>query len=169
MQVLDEGRITDSHGRVVNFENTVIVMTSNAGSNKEGGSLGFGKTQNELIKDKAIKALKEFLRPEFISRLDEIIVFNKLTKDDFVKIAALMINEYVETLSERGIKLTYDESALKKLAEKSIGGTNGARDLRNLIRKEVEDKISTLIIKHDGFNIGNIHLTGEPELSLKLN
>ncbi len=169
LQVLDEGRITDSHGRVVNFENTVIVMTSNAGSNKEGGSLGFGKTQNELIKDKAIKALKEFLRPEFISRLDEIIVFNKLTKDDFVKIAALMINEYVETLSERGIKLTYDESALKKLAEKSIGGTNGARDLRNLIRKEVEDKISTLIIKHDGFNIGNIHLTGEPELSLKLN
>ena len=169
LQVLDEGRITDSHGRVVNFENTVIVMTSNAGSNKEGGSLGFGKTQNELIKDKAIKALKEFLRPEFISRLDEIIVFNKLTKDDFVKIAALMINEYMETLSERGIKLTYDESALKKLAEKSIGGTNGARDLRNLIRKEVEDKISTLIIKHDGFNIGNIHLTGEPELSLKLN
>lgn len=169
LQVLDEGRITDSHGRVVNFENTVIVMTSNAGSNKEGGSLGFGKTQNELIKDKAIKALKEFLRPEFISRLDEIIVFNKLTKDDFVKIAALMINEYVETLSERGIKLTYDESAIKKLAEKSIGGTNGARDLRNLIRKEVEDKISTLIIKHDGFNIGNIHLTGEPELSLKLN
>ena len=169
LQVLDEGRITDSHGRVVNFENTVIVMTSNAGSNKEGGSLGFGKTQNELIKDKAIKALKEFLRPEFISRLDEIIVFNKLTKDDFVKIAALMINEYVETLSERGIKLTYDESALKKLAEKSIGGTNGARDLRNLIRKEVEDRISTLIIKHDGFNIGNIHLTGEPELSLKLN
>lgn len=168
LQVLDEGRITDSHGRVVNFENTVIVMTSNAGSNKEGGSLGFGKTQNELIKDKAIKALKEFLRPEFISRLDEIIVFNKLTKDDFVKIAALMINEYVETLSERGIKLTYDESALKKLAEKSIGGTNGARDLRNLIRKEVEDRISTLIIKHDGFNIGNIHLTGEPELSLKL-
>ena len=169
LQVLDEGRITDSHGRVVNFENTVIVMTSNAGSNKEGGSLGFGKTQNELIKDKAIKALKEFLRPEFISRLDEIIVFNKLTKDDFVKIAALMINEYMETLSERGIKLTYDESALKKLAEKSIGGTNGARDLRNLIRKEVEDRISTLIIKHDGFNIGNIHLTGEPELSLKLN
>lgn len=166
LQVLDEGRITDSHGRVINFENTVIVMTSNAGSNREGGSLGFGKTQNDLVKDKAIKALKEFLRPEFISRLDEIIVFNKLTKDDFIKIAALMVDEYVETLKERGIKLSYDNSALEKLAEKSINGTSGARDLRNLIRKEVEDRIASVIIKNDGFNIGSVRLTGDPELNL---
>lgn len=166
LQVLDEGRITDSHGRVINFENTVIVMTSNAGSNREGGSLGFGKTQNDLVKDKAIKALKEFLRPEFISRLDEIIVFNKLIKDDFINIAALMVDEYVETLKERGIKLSYDNSALEKLAEKSINGTSGARDLRNLIRKEVEDRIASVIIKNDGFNIGAVHLTGDPELNL---
>ena len=166
LQVLDEGRITDSHGRVVNFENTVIVMTSNAGSNREGGSLGFGKTQNELVKEKAIKALKEFLRPEFISRLDGIVVFNKLKKDDYIKIAALMIDEYVQILKERGITLTYEESALENLAEKSIGGTSGARDLRNLIRKEVEDKISSAIIKNDGFNIGSVCLVANPELKL---
>lgn len=166
LQVLDEGRITDSHGRVVNFENTVIVMTSNAGSNREGGSLGFGKTQNELVKEKAIKALKEFLRPEFISRLDGIVVFNKLKKDDYIKIAALMIDEYVQILKERGITLTYEKSALENLAEKSIGGTSGARDLRNLIRKEVEDKISSAIIKNDGFNIGSVCLVANPELKL---
>ena len=166
LQVLDEGRITDSHGRVVNFENTVIVMTSNAGSNREGGSLGFGKTQNELVKEKAIKALKEFLRPEFISRLDGIVVFNKLKKDDYIKIAALMIDEYVQILKERGITLTYEKSALKNLVEKSIGGTSGARDLRNLIRKEVEDKISSAIIKNDGFNIGSVCLVANPELKL---
>ncbi len=166
LQVLDEGKITDSHGRAVNFENTVIVMTSNAGSSKKGGSLGFAKSQNDLTKEKTIKALKEFLRPEFISRLDEIIVFNNLSEKDYIKIAGLMMDEYVESLAERGIELTYDESALKKLAAKAINGDNGARDLRNLIRKEVEDKISLAIIKNDGFNVGKMYFTANPELSL---
>ncbi len=166
LQVLDEGKITDSHGRIVNFENTVIVMTSNAGSNKKDGALGFAKTENDLVKEKTLKALKDFLRPEFISRLDEIIIFNNLSEKDYIKIAKLMVDEYVETLDERGVKLTYDQSALKKLAKKSINGNNGARDLRNLIRKEVEDRISLAIIKNDGFDIGELHLTGDPELKL---
>ncbi len=166
LQVLDEGKITDSHGRTVNFENTVIVMTSNVGSNKKDGALGFAKTENDLVKEKTLKALKEFLRPEFISRVDEIIIFNKLTKDNFIRIAALMIDEYVKVLSEREMKLTYDNKVLEFLAEKSVNGKSGARDLRNLIRKEVEDKISLAIIKNDGFNIGSIRLTCDPELKL---
>ena len=166
LQVLDEGKITDSHGRAVNFENTVIVMTSNAGSSKKEGALGFAKSQNDLTKEKTMKALKEFLRPEFISRLDEIIVFNNLTEKDYIKIAALMMDEYVESLAEHNIELTYDESALKKLASKAIKGDSGARDLRNLIRKEVEDKISLAIIKNDGFNIGKMHFTADTELNL---
>lgn len=166
LQVLDEGKITDSHGRSVNFENTVIIMTSNAGSNKKDGALGFAKTENDLVKEKTLKALKEFLRPEFISRVDEIIIFNQLTKKDFIKISALMIDEYKKVLMERGIKLTYDDKALELLAEKSINGKSGARDLRNLIRKEVEDRLSLAIIKNEGFDIESICLTGDPELNL---
>ncbi len=166
LQILDEGKINDSHGRTVNFENTVIVMTSNAGSDKKGDSLGFAKSENDLTKEKCTKALHEFLRPEFISRLDEIIVFNNLTEADYINIARLMVEEYVDVLGERGIVLEYDEEALKKLAKKSINGKSGARDLRNLIRKEVEDKLSFTIIQNGGFDIGNIFLTGEPELDL---
>ncbi len=169
LQVLDEGKITDSHGRVVNFENTVIVMTSNAGSNKKDGSLGFAKSENDLVKEKAVKALKEFLRPEFISRVDEVIVFNKLSEKDYVKIAALIIDEYKESLGEKGIKLSYDDKALDYLAKKSIGKSSGARDLRNLIRKEVEDKISMKIIENGSFNIGSIELTADPEFKIIVN
>lgn len=168
LQILDEGKVTDSHGRTINFENTVIIMTSNAGSNKKDGSMGFAKTENELVKEKVIKALKEFLRPEFISRVDDIVVFNELKKDDYVSIAKLMIDEYVNSLNERGVTLKYDEKALEKLAEKSIDGSNGARDLRNLIRKEVEDKLSDLIIKNGSFNLGEVTLTADPELELKI-
>lgn len=163
LQILDEGKITDSHGRVVNFENTVIVMTSNAGSNKKDGSLGFGRTENELVKEKVMKSLKEFLRPEFISRIDEIIVFNKLTHDDYVKIAALIIDEYKESLKERDIKLSYDKNVLELLAEKVSKGSSGARDLRNVIRKEVEDKISMAIVKNESFDIGDISLKADSE------
>ncbi len=169
LQVLDEGKITDSHGRSVNFENTVIIMTSNAGSNKKGGAMGFAKTENDLVKEKILKALKEFLRPEFISRVDEVIIFNELLKEDFIKIAALMVNEYVKVLSERDIKLTYDNKALELLSQKSINGKSGARDLRNLIRKEVEDRLSLAIIKNDGIDIDNICLTGDPDLNLIIN
>ncbi len=163
LQILDEGKITDSHGRAVNFENTVIVMTSNAGSNKKDGSLGFGKTENELVKEKVMKSLKEFLRPEFISRIDEIIVFNKLSYDDYVKIAELIIDEYKESLKERDIKLSYDKKVLELLAEKVSKGSSGARDLRNVIRKEVEDKISMAIVKNESFNIGDIFLKADSD------
>lgn len=167
LQILDEGKITDSHGRQVNFENTVIVMTSNAGSDKRGDALGFGTTQNSFSKAKTMKALREFLKPEFLSRLDEIIVFNELTEKDFVKIAAIMLDEYKQSLGEHNIGFSYDEKALEFLAKKSIGGKSGARDLRNLIRKEVEDKISLLIVKKGSFNIGDISLTAE-ENGLKI-
>ena len=169
LQVLDEGKITDSHGRVVNFENTVIVMTSNAGSNKKDGALGFAKTEGDLVKEKTLKALKEFLRPEFMSRIDEIIIFNNLEENDYEKIAKIMLDEYVDILSERNIKFSYDDVALKELAKKSFGGQSGARDLRNLIRKEVEDKISLTIVDNDGFDIGEVKLTANPNLNLIIN
>ena len=141
-------------------------MTSNAGSDKKDGSLGFGKTENELVKEKVMKSLKEFLRPEFISRIDEIVVFNKLSFDDYVKIAVLILDEYQESLKERDIKLSYDEKVLKVLAEKVSKGASGARDLRNVIRKEVEDKISMAIIKNESFDIGNVYLKADPEISV---
>lgn len=169
LQILDEGKVTDSHGRTVNFENTVIVMTSNAGSGKKDGALGFAKSGDDLVKEKVMKALKDFLRPEFLSRVDEVIVFNNLTKDDYKKIAKLMLDEYVNSLAEHDLKFEYDENAVEKLADKSIGGESGARDLRNLIRKEVEDKISELIVEKGGFNLGKLKLTADPELKVIVN
>ncbi len=150
LQILDEGRVTDAHGRVVNFENTVIVMTSNAGSQLKENLMGFGKTESDAAKDRAIKALSDFLRPEFIGRVDEIVFFRPLSKENFVDIARLMLSELVEPLSERGIALTWTDAALTALAEKSHGGKRGARDLRNLIRREVENKIAeTIVNRHD--------------------
>ena len=146
LQILDEGKITDAHGRLVNFENTVIVMTSNAGSDKKDNALGFAKSEDELSKEKAMKALSDFLRPEFLSRIDEIIVFRTLTAEDYQKIAVLMLGEYIGTLKERGITFKFDKRATQWLAERSHGGKSGARDLRNLIRREVEDKIATILI-----------------------
>ncbi len=146
LQILDEGRVTDAHGRVVNFENTVIVMTSNAGSQLKENLMGFGKTESDAAKDRAIKALSDFLRPEFIGRVDEIVFFRPLSKENFVDIARLMLTELVEPLAERGIKLTWTDAALAALAEKSHGGKRGARDLRNLIRREVENKIAETIV-----------------------
>ena len=117
-----------------------------------------------------MKALREFLKPEFLSRLDEIIVFNSLTKEDFIKIAEIILKEYVESLAEHDIKFSYNKKALKLLAEKSFGGKSGARDLRNLIRKEVEDKLSLLIIQNSGFDIGDVSLTAKDEnLELTIN
>ncbi len=148
LQILDEGKITDAQGRQVNFENTIIVMTSNAGSDKKDGAMGFAKTQNDLTKEKAQKALSDFLRPEFLSRIDEVIVFQNLDKPSFEKIADLMLSEYVETLAEREISLEYDQAVLAWLAEKAFGGKSAARDLRNLIRKEVEEKIANVLISN---------------------
>ena len=147
LQILDDGRITDAHGKVVNFENTVIVMTSNAGSDtKGGGSMGFGRTANEQGKEKVMKALESFLRPEFINRVDEIVYFNRLSEDNFKAIARIMLDELVATLNEKGITFTYDESLLDYLVRKSYSQTYGARNLRRLIQKELEDAIASRII-----------------------
>ena len=167
LQILDEGRVTDAHGRTVNFENTVIIMTSNAGSASKDSALGFGKTEEDASKEKVKKALSEFLRPEFIARVDEVIVFNSLKKDDFVKIADLMLSEYVPTLEEKHIKFTFDEKVCQLLAEKSCNGASGARDLRNTIRREVEEKIANAMIEAGAGGVTAMHLTaenGEPVL-----
>ncbi len=146
LQILDEGRISDAQGRQVSFENTVIVMTSNAGSEKREGALGFAKSKGEASREKALKALSDFLRPEFIGRVDEIAVFNDLTVEDYEQIAGLMLGELVDPLQDRGIKLTWTKEVLESLAKEAIGGVRGARDLRNLIRRKVEDKIATEIV-----------------------
>lgn len=146
LQILDEGKITDAQGRTVSFENTVIVMTSNAGSSRSEGALGFGKTQGDVNKEKALKALREFLRPEFLGRVDEIVVFNDLDENAFRKIAVLMLDEFKEPLRDKGIAFSYTDEAVAELAKESVGGTRGARDLRNNIRRKVEDKIAEKII-----------------------
>lgn len=169
LQILDEGRITDAHGRMVNFENTVIVMTSNAGSDSKESSLGFAKTSEDMSKEKSMKALKEFLRPEFISRLDEIVVFRPLNIQDYEKIAALMIEEYRASLEERGILLKYDSQACKYIAEKSFDGSSGARDLRNNIRKMVEDRIANIIVERGEGAIAGISIfVKDKELSIEV-
>ncbi len=149
LQVLDEGRITDAQGRTVNFENTIIVMTSNAGSEKKGGSLGFAKSSLDLTKEKVMKALEDFLRPEFLGRIDEIIVFNQLSVSDYEKIAALMLDELKPVLAEKGIDFTYDSDVCVDLAKRAhTASVRGARDLRRLVRKDVEDKIASMLVEH---------------------
>ncbi len=163
LQILDEGKVTDAHGRAVNFENTVIVMTSNAGSTSGDSALGFGKTQEDASRERVMKALSEFLRPEFIARVDEVIVFNTLTKENFVKIADLMLSEYVPTLEEKHIKFSFDEKACEYLAEKSCNGKSGARDLRNTIRREVEEKIATAMIESGSNSLSAINISSDGE------
>ena len=136
LQILDEGRITDAQGRTVNFENTVIVMTSNAGSDQKTGALGFGKQQGEATKERVMKALSDFLRPEFIGRVDEVAVFNALTQEDYEKIAVLLLTELQQSLEEKPLSFRWTDDVPRYLAEKSVGGTRGARDLRNLIKKQ---------------------------------
>ncbi len=148
LQILDEGRITDAHGRTVNFENTVIVMTSNAGSNRNDASVGFGKSQTEIAKDKATKALREFLRPEFIGRVDEIVAFSPLSDEDFVKIAKLMVEELREPLMQKGIRLDYTDAVLDFIVKKADSRKSGARELRQVIRKHIEDIIAFEIVNN---------------------
>lgn len=148
MQILDEGKIDDAQGRTVNFENTVICMTSNAGSTDKSIGVGFNRTDTEISKEKAMKGLREFLRPEFISRIDEIVVFRNLTKPDFEKIAALMLDEMKQPLAEKNITLQYDAAALAAIAEEAYGKPYGARDICRVIRQIVEDQIASLIIAH---------------------
>ncbi len=147
LQILDDGRITDAHGRVVNFENTVIVMTSNAGSNQKSGTVGFGRTANEQNRDRVIKALQEFLRPEFINRVDEIISFNQLTEGNFRDIAALMLKELAQAMEQKKITFTWEESLVDYLVKKSYSPVYGARNLRRTIQKELEDAIAMRLIE----------------------
>lgn len=148
MQILDEGKVDDAHGRTINFENTIICMTSNAGSTDKSVGVGFNRTENEISRDKAMKGLREFLRPEFISRIDEVVVFRQLDKKDFASIASLMLDEMIEPLAEKNLSISYDSKALSLIAEKSYGKPYGARDIRRVIRQEIEDRIAEIIIEN---------------------
>jgi len=168
LQILDEGRVTDAHGRTVNFENTVIVMTSNAGSQIRESLMGFGKTDAQASKDRAMKALSEFLRPEFISRVDEVVYFSPLTLEHYCKVADLMLKELVEPLRERGIEFSWTQEACQALANKSYGGKRGARDLRNAIRRDVEDNVATNLVEHCDNPPKAITVQADGENSVKL-
>ena len=146
LQILDDGRITDAQGRVVNFENTIIIMTSNAGSDRRDGSVGFGRTLSEQSREKALKALGEFLRPEFINRVDEVVCFNRLTEENFRAIATIMLTELRGMLDARGITLTWDDTLLDELVKRSYSATYGARNLRRTIQQLLEDPIAEKII-----------------------
>ena len=146
LQILDEGRLNDSQGRSVSFENTVIVMTSNAGSTDKDTGVGFNKTDNEVAHDKAMKGLRDFLRPEFLGRVDEVVVFNQLTEENYAAIAGLMLGEMKRPLADQGIELRYTDKALKLIAHKAHGHKLGARDIKRVIRSEIEDKIASLIV-----------------------
>ena len=157
LQVLDDGRITDSQGRVVNFENAVIVMTSNAGSEGMSGSMGFGRTQQDQVKEKTMKALQGFLRPEFLNRVDEIITFNHLTQENFLSIADIMLSELRESLAGRGLTFTWDASIRDYLVKQAYSLTYGARNLRRTIQRSLEDPISEAIIDSFEKPISSIH------------
>ena len=156
LQILDEGKITDAHGRTVGFENTVIIMTSNAGSTYKETSMGFAKDKKEATKERAIKGLEDFLRPEFLGRVDEVIVFNSLSVEDYCRISDLLLGELVEPLMDKGITFSWTDEVSRYIAEKSHGGQRGARDLRNNIRKEIEDAIASIIVENADNNLSTI-------------
>lgn len=159
LQILDDGRITDAQGRTVNFENTVIIMTTNAGSNTKSGSLGFGGSLNDMGRERALKALNEFLRPEFINRVDEIVYFNQLTEENFRSIAELMLTEVKDAIAERGITLSWNDTLVDYLVKHSYSVTYGARNLRRTIQKDVEDAIAEKVIERRGENVARIRLS----------
>ena len=159
LQILDDGRITDAQGRTVNFENTVIVMTTNAGSNTKGGAMGFGGTVNDMGRERALKALNDFLRPEFINRVDEIVYFNSLSEENFRSIAGLMLTETRDAIAERGISMTWSEELIDYLVKKSYSVVYGARNLRRTIQKDVEDAIAQKIIDCRGEDAEKIYVS----------
>ena len=161
LQILDDGEITDSHGRKVNFENTVIVMTSNAGSERKEGTVGFGHTLNEQNRDRAMKALGEFLRPEFLNRVDEVICFNRLDEKNFAGIARIMLDELQKSLEDKGLHFTWDEAVEEYLVKKSYSATYGARNLRRTIQKELEDVMAAQIIDSYEHPVTQIHASME--------
>ena len=170
LQVLDDGRITDSQGRVVNFENTIIVMTSNAGSEGRVSGVGFGRTGQDMVKEKTMKALREFLRPEFINRVDDIITFNHLTEENFLGIADIMLEELRASLENRSLIFTWTEAVRQKLVQEAYSMTYGARNLHRTIQRLLEDPISERIIDSFEAPISAIHAFvegGEVQLETK--
>lgn len=167
LQILDEGRITDAQGRTVNFENTVIIMTSNAGSTDQN-TMGFGKTGDDITKEVTMKALERFLRPEFLGRVDEIVIFNNLTFDNFKSIAKIMLDELVPSLKDKGIDLKYDESVPVYLAQQAYGSKKNARGLRDAVRREIEEKLANAIVFNQDVDIKEITITGGEKITVKI-
>lgn len=167
LQILDEGRITDSQGRTVNFENTIIVMTSNAGST-DTASLGFGKSANDINKDVTMKALERFLRPEFLGRVDEIISFNTLSFDDFEKIARIMLDELTESLKDKAIELVYDDSVPVFIAREAFGSKKNARGIRDCVRRDVEDLLASQIVFNQDREIKRFTLTANEKIQVRI-
>lgn len=163
LQVLDDGKITDAQGRLINFENTIIIMTTNAGSDSVSSISGFSEKREERTQEKTERALRDFLRPEFINRIDEIITFRHLDKTDFVKIADIMLSKLKDHLTEKGVKLTYGEDVLTLIAEKSYSEKYGARNMRRYIERNVEDKLANVIIENYGKNIFGILLSAKKD------
>ncbi len=168
LQILDEGRITDAQGRTVNFENTIIVMTSNAGST-DAATVGFGKSESDINKEVTVRALERFLRPEFLGRVDEVIVFNTLNLEDFKKIARLMIDELVESLKDKGIELVYDDSVPEFIAKEAHGSKKNARGLRDSVRRDIEDKLASEIVFNQDIDIKKFTLTADDSIKIKKN
>ena len=170
LQILDDGRITDAQGRTVNFENTIIIMTTNAGSNNKSGSVGFGGSLSDMSRERTMKALNEFLRPEFINRVDEVICFNQLTEENFRSIAALMLSELKDVMAEKNIALSWDDSLIDHLVKEGYSVTYGARNLRRLIQKQIEDGIAEEIISNRNTKVRSISLSapeGKVEITAK--
>ena len=167
LQILDEGRITDAQGRTVNFENTVIIMTSNAGST-DSASLGFNKSQGDINAEVTMKALERFLRPEFLGRVDEVVIFNQLTHDDFEKIARLMLDELVESLKDKSIELSYDDSVPVFLAKEAYGSKKNARGLRDAVRRRVEEQLANAIVFNNDKKISSFSLSADEEIKINI-
>lgn len=168
LQILDEGKITDAQGRTVNFQNTVIIMTSNAGSTDQN-TMGFGKSQDDITKDVTMKALERFLRPEFLGRIDEIVIFKNLSFDKFQKIAVLMLDELVPSLKDKGIELVYDDTVPVFLAKQAYGSKKNARGLRDAVRRNVEEKLANAIVFNQDIEIKKISLTADDDLKIQIN
>lgn len=168
LQILDEGKITDAQGRTVNFQNTVIIMTSNAGSTDQN-TMGFGKSQDDITKDVTMKALERFLRPEFLGRIDEIVIFKNLSFDTFQKIALLMLDELVPSLKDKGIELVYDDTVPVFLAKQAYGSKKNARGLRDAVRRNVEEKLANAIVFNQDIEIKKISLTADDDLKIQIN
>ena len=161
LQILDDGHITDAQGRNVNFENTIIVMTTNAGSTNKSGSVGFGGSLSDMSRERTMKALNEFLRPEFINRVDEVICFNQLSEENFRGIAALMLGELRDVLRQKDMELKWDESVIDYLVREAYSVTYGARNLRRVIQKQIEDVLAQRIVDSRGMKISEIKLSEE--------